>query len=908
MEIGEAANFGADPRVLEALEDAGVSEFTRAQSLAIESGLCRGKSLLIAAPTSSGKTTIAELAAIHGALRGSRTVYLVSHRALAEEKFNAFRDRYGSGDDRWFEVSLATGDRVEGRWDDGILVATYEKFLAYLSGTSTLSVAGMVVVADEIQIIADTTRGHDVEVLCSIIKRQRPSQFIGLSATATNARDLADWMGCECVDIAYRDVALRQEVWHRGRRYFGYHGKSEVIEDEDREIVSADTLEAVSKLLERGLGPVLVFTMTRPRAISLATAFSRSREQNTQSHHVADQLSLFSEPTQLADMLRGTTERRVGFHSADLSFSERSVVERALRDRQLDVVFATPTLAAGVNFPIRTVLFDSFSRSWLPNAPFISQAEYMNMSGRAGRLGMHDEGLSILLASNTVEATVANRFLSEEAEPIESTLLNRSLRKTVLHLVASRIARSEDDLNSFFRETLWWYQTQEHNPAKLETVAPLVADAIAWHLENGLMSGEPRSLFTSPLGVALASTGLLPSTGVTLLSLITQNASSFDGDDFEVALVHAVCACDEFGEETGQRFLPYANRGQPEVPAWQLVNSTPLYLNPSGVENYDRVTNATFALKHWCEGMSERDLRHRIRRISYGHLHVLAADVSWVLEGLSSISAAPGVELGNSIPTKIKLLAERVRFGVPATALDVMNSAHDYSVPGLGRQRAMKLVAENLIEPNVLVKADLHVVSRVLESEERARALVDAIGRRFSTSFEYWKARHIREAGDLDPASDLVARCYGAIGHEYEDTVEAILSEVGFEVTKLDKGKRQGMPDFLIEFGAGSAIAECKTKVSDDATISKDDAFAVLTKSADIDAQKLITIGKPDFDAFSKSKAAGSKRITLVPHSSLIEAYIQCKMGALSIDQFFVWITRPGVAESWMLPGRVDLR
>ena len=97
MDLGELIGFGVRAEVVEKLRATGVRQLTETQARAIDSGLCKGASLVISAPTSSGKTTIAEVAAIQGAVRGQKTVYLVTHRALAEEKFLKFTNDYSTG-------------------------------------------------------------------------------------------------------------------------------------------------------------------------------------------------------------------------------------------------------------------------------------------------------------------------------------------------------------------------------------------------------------------------------------------------------------------------------------------------------------------------------------------------------------------------------------------------------------------------------------------------------------------------------------------------------------------------------------------------------------------------------------------------------------------------------------------
>jgi len=901
MKIDEAAKYGANVTILQKLKELGITFFTTAQKAAIENGLCGGESLIISAPTSTGKTTIAEIAAIDGALKGQKTVYLVTHKALAEEKYLLFKKSYDTGDERWFEVSIATGDRNEGEWNNGILVATYEKYLGLLSSSNIYFLHNKVVVADEIQIVSDETRGPDIEILFSIVREHKPSQIIALSAAASNVNEIAGWLNCKFINVTHRDVPLRQEVWINGRRLYNYHGDWEIKEDDNNKMVSLDTISAVRNLLNSGFGPILVFTMTKPQATKLADTLSKSHQQDSKSYGIAEQLELFSEPTAITDMLKITSERKVAFHSTDLSFSERSVVENALREKKLDVVFSTPTLAAGVNFPIKTVLFHSFSRSWL-SEPWISKSEYINMSGRAGRLGLDEQGCAILIAHNRAESIKAKEYISQDIGPLNSVLLNKSIRKSVMHLLSIRICKNEQDLNKFYSNTFWWFQNQKHNPKMLVKIAPKISESIKWLYENELIEGDENNYNPTPLGKAISSTGLLPSTGVFLLSLLRQNETSFLSSEYELPLIHAVCSCDEFDENIGQRFLPYARSNQPEPIAWKEIKSASLFIDSLNVENYDRVTNAAYGLNLWAQGISEHKLRRTIPAISYGQFHTLSLEVAWILEGLSKISVCPGVKFETPVAAKITLLAEKIRFGAVEEALDVLKAAKRYDVPGLGRQRAMSLFKKGISEPNVLIKLQIEDIAKVVENVDRARALVEAVSQYFSMNLDYWRSRHLRRFDNFKEDRDLIVVAYESLGHDYEDVIEEMIIKIGWKIKKIDTKKRKGVPDFLISEMGKTILLECKTKKRNDATINKEDAFDVITKGVDINADHRVTIGKPDFDTFSKSKAAGSKMVTLVPHYTFVEAFLRWREGKLSPDGLFTWLITPGIASIELLP------
>lgn len=899
MKLDDARAHGISEPIIGKLRSRGILTFTQAQTAALKAGLCNGISLLVCAPTSAGKTTIAEIAAVEGALQGCKTVYLVSHRALAEEKYRLFEREYAEKESKWFNVAIATGDRVEGTWDDGILISTYEKYLALLCGSANFSMQGKVIVADEIQILGEENRGPEIELLFALLRRGAPKQFVGLSATVSNPEDLAVWLNCSSVQAKVRDVPLRHEIWYEGRCSYADSGDTELFSNDDPADLPSDTLSAVTHLLALGRGPILVFTMTKPKAMQLAEQFAERRQRETKGLQYAEQLELFSEPSALVRTLANISEKGVAFHTADLNYSERAVVEVGLTQRLFDVVFATPTLAAGVNFPFQTVVFDSFNRTFLPEKPWLPLSDFRNMAGRAGRLGLHDQGYAVLIARSQVEYYKAAELLTSSVEPLRSVFLKCSLRKVLLTMVAGRVVNRVDELHNFFKETLWWHQTLEDNPEKLERLPGLIDEALAYLETTALVVRESGRVFVTRLGVATAASGLLPSTVISLISLFRQHADSIGNgsNNWVATVIHAVCASDEFGRN-GQRNLPFARRNQPESRAWTWLKGLPLIVDPNALENTDKVTNATYGMALWIEGTEERQLRNILPPISYGQMQQLGGETAWILEGILRVARVPDAGIPAKAANSLSELVERLRYGVPITALDVLKAARKFDVPGFGRHRAMTLDAERLSDPNELLKADRSRLLKLLQSAERVERLVTAVTGYFDLPLQESKSRHIKRAQGLELSPDIVKQAYELTGEQYEVPVEALLRVVGeWKVTKLDAGKRQGYPDFLIVFGGTSVLFECKTKAKDTATISKDDAFAVLTKGTDFAKDHSVTLGKPDFDEFSKGKANGSTEITLLRHQDFVEGVLRYKAGKVGAGELFAWLTTPGYAQ-----------
>ena len=209
------------------LEEWGIKSLTDIQKLAIAAGVPLGSSAIVCAPTSSGKTLIGELALANALSDKLDTLYLVSHKALAEQKFSDFADRFSKP--RWksaVTVGISTGDREEGDVSCRVLISTYEKALGLILA-GRIKVGKSVIIADELQLLGEEGRGASVETLCALLRQRQPHQFVGLTATVENPEDLAAWMNCQSVRSAKRDVELIQTIRYDGLQYTVRFGQTD---------------------------------------------------------------------------------------------------------------------------------------------------------------------------------------------------------------------------------------------------------------------------------------------------------------------------------------------------------------------------------------------------------------------------------------------------------------------------------------------------------------------------------------------------------------------------------------------------------------------------------------------------------------------------------------------------------
>ena len=895
---------GVDDQLKESLQRWGFEQLTDVQQRALEAGVASSKSLVVCAPTSSGKTLVGEIAVLQALRRRHRCLYLVSHKALANQKYTDFETRFSSDKaDPSGTVGLSTGDREEGDLQADILIATYEKGLV-LFLTGQIDPQNSVVVADELQIIGEATRGPNVETLCAVLRQRGMRQFLALTATVENPEDLAAWLRCSLIQSHIRDVDLRQEIWYQGCGYGVTFGQV-VGEDLDpMHRYPGGIFNAIDYLLDRDRAPILVFTESRREASEYATNFSQHRQRHVSGIKVAEQLGLFSEPTEGSENLQNSAERRIAVHTADLTPQERQVIEQGFLDNSFDVCFATSTLAAGINFPFKTVMFPKLTYQYGGRqGTRITRGDYRNMSGRAGRLGLHDLGYAVLLPKNAPERNHANNLVLPDNDHVYSQLAKLSMRRTVLTLMAAGVAGTMPALRDFFENTYYWHLLLERNPAKLGQVIAKAEQALDWLVDAELAEQQDDTYLVTPLGQATARSGLLPATARAFVELLKQHAEDFEENfnDFVGGLIHWVCCSDEFTGQAPSRFLQYPIGGM--APGSSTFVSGQQLLCPLD-RNDARLCQSIHALIMFVQGIAERKIAH-VTNMSSGSVHQLAINVSWILNGCHAIAAVPDLACPQQVGNHLAMLARRVRWGAPAEALDLIRIAERDRVPGFGRQRAMALVNNGVTTFEDVVNLGAERVTKILRSRRRAESLLAAISEQTDFGANRLASAHAQLAERLGVRETVVA-CTESMDTQYEEAIVCLLNEEeNWTVTVLDDGRRQNVPDVLLELGDTAALLEIKTTSKRSGLIKKEEAFAVLQKATDYGREMArVTLGKPHFDETSKSKAAASHELTLVEHAIFVEAIFRVLAGEIEPTAFLTWLTKPGEAEFERIPGK----
>lgn len=706
MKIVELTRYGIPDEIIRLWREGESEELLPLQEMAVRRhNLFDGRNLLIQAPTSSGKTFIGEMAAIQSALRRKKVVYLVPLKALAEEKFDDFRRKYG---DYGIEVIISTRDRREfdSQFESGnfsIAVAVYEKLAQLLVRRPERLEEVELIVADELELLSDPDRGPQIELLLTRVLRGK-RRVIGLSAVLGHAERLAQWMEADLVLHERRPLELRYGVLFEGR--FSYRTYNEYSQAEERlaechgESVWDVLAANVCAFAARGES-CLVFVKAKHEARRGAQLLAQALDLPPAAG-ATDALRKL-EPTHSRDCLIETLGSGIAFHNADLSRDERRVVEHAFRSGEVRVIVSTSTLAVGMNLPAHNVFIASEKwqyddRFGVPWKTPILRSEYENMGGRAGRFGSGVPfGRSILVATTPYDReTLWRRYIEGERERVEPRLGRGPIEDHILRLVAARVCADEDELHAFLDSTLtgrWiWPESHTVDQIRFHTRA-----ALNRAIDAGVIqAGESGILAATPFGHAAAAKGVAIATARDLahwvresetriwseLDLMLAAALTPDGRALQVALTSR-----EYERSDYPGALKRLTLGEDlsaDVPLNRLRRCAQIPF----FEEVRAIKIALFLLE-WIDERPVYEMEERYHTL-LGQILAAAEQISWLIDAAAAIATACGAAA--PFVDRIQQLAERVQFGLRADAVPLAR----LRLPGLDRPAISALETQGL--------------------------------------------------------------------------------------------------------------------------------------------------------------------------------------------------------------------
>lgn len=644
-------------------------------------------SLVVSAPTASGKTIIAELFLLDQIINHKKKViYTCPLRALASEHYKDFKNKY-----RDIKFAVSTGDFDSNssylkKFD--CVFTTYEKLASLLRHKAEWLCDVGCLIVDEIHEL-DSDRGPVLEIAITQSRINNPKiKILGLSATIPNAKELASWLDAELVESTWRPTKLKEGVCFENE-----------IEFMDGEIKQSNLEKEIDNFLSENK-QILMFLNSRKRAESHALKIknkTKNKINPNQKKYLGELsekvLSVLETPTTQCHLLAECIKDGSAFHHAGLLPKQREIVEENFKLGKIHIICATPTLAAGINIPADLVVIPSLYRYSKNGMDLISVREYKQQAGRSGRPKFSSEGKSIVLANNINQKEIyVEKYLKGELEPINSKLaIGQILRTQTLGLISTNDIYDDKSILNFFKKTL--YAKQFGSIIEIyENVSKIIEELI----EMGFVEKQNDFFKCTTIGRRVSDLFLDPKSAFDLIC-----ALNCKKDFNEMSYLFMWSKMNEFYPKislpkkisreifnefnSNLRYLPYSEEE--------------LFFENDSVETY---FNALI-LKEWINEKKEQELFDNFGLLP-GSLFSKIQIIDWL--SYATIELAKVLSQTTHI-TQSKKIALRVKYGVFEELLSLVE------LKGIGRVRARKLFRAGIKKPSD-IKKNIFIVQKLL--------------------------------------------------------------------------------------------------------------------------------------------------------------------------------------------------
>lgn len=419
-----------------------------------EAILCieNNQSVLVSAHTSAGKTVVAEYAVARSLAAKQRVIYTTPIKALSNQKYREFSEEFK-------DVGLVTGDATINPTASCLIMTTEILRNMLYRGSEIMREVGWVIF-DEIHYMRDKERGVVWEE--TLILLPDNVHYVFLSATIPNARQFCEWVcfihkqPCHVVYTDYRPTPLQHYIFPAGGD--GIHlvvdEKGNFKEDNFNNAMNVllsagdaakgdqrgrkggmsqnasqtNIFKIVKMVMEKNFAPVIIFSFSKKECEAYAMQMAKLDFNTLDEKKLVDEVFnnamevLSEEDRQLPQVenVLPLLRRGIGIHHGGLLPILKETIEILFGEGLIKALFATETFAMGLNMPARTVLFTSPRKFDGKESRWITSGEYIQMSGRAGRRGLDDKGIVILMIDEKVSKAVGKDIVQGRPDPINS--------------------------------------------------------------------------------------------------------------------------------------------------------------------------------------------------------------------------------------------------------------------------------------------------------------------------------------------------------------------------------------------------------------------------------------------------------------------------------------------------------
>ncbi|MDG6223783.1 MAG: DEAD/DEAH box helicase [Candidatus Bathyarchaeota archaeon] len=661
----------------------GLTELYPPQEEAVHAGALNGKNLVLASPTASGKTLVAELCALKHILENDgKVLYLSPLRALASEKYEEFQ-KYTSirkPNGRKISIGISTGDfdgsdPWMGKHD--VIITTNEKADSLLRHRTKWVNDITLVVADEVHLLNDASRGPTLEVVLARLMQVNPDvQLLVLSATIKNVGEVADWLKAISVTTEWRPVTLREGVIIGDEIHFKDGGAQKIDNS-----AKNPTLNLAVYTVKSG-NQALAFAGTRRNSISLAKKIATkikpqlSKPMKRSLNQLAEQILATGERTRLGEQLAEVVRGGAAFHHAGLSGGHRKIIENSFKEGKIKVLTATPTLAIGMNLPARVVIINEYRR-YEPGYGYypIPVLEYKQMAGRAGRPRYDKFGDSILVAKTEDERDyLMENYILAETEQIWSKLaVEKILRSHVLATIASDFAHSEQGIYEFFGKTFYAHQ---YDPRAIKGV---IQKSLGFLFTEKMIELDKNNILATPFGRRVSELYIDPLTGVTIRDALTNRADNVT----DVSFLHMISRTPDMYPKlrpynTEMDNLQFFIEDHQSEFMFDLPDP---WMDRIGFEEFLGEAKMALVLDSWMNETTEDQMIEQFK-VQPGDLYRLISNAKWLVHASHELAS---LFKHKDLLQKLSRLTVRIEKGVKPELLSLV------SLQGVGRARARVL-------------------------------------------------------------------------------------------------------------------------------------------------------------------------------------------------------------------------
>jgi helicase len=691
-------NLNSENLIPEILKRSGFEKLNPVQQLSVDNDLLTSANQVVAAATASGKTLIAEIAALNAIRRGKKVVFIVPLKALASEKFEDFKKKYESLGVR---VAMSIGDYDRGEtWlaNFDLIICTSEKLDSLLRhGIEWMNDVGLVIV-DEIHLLGTSSRGATLEMVLTRLRQKISPEVLGLSATISNYEELAGWLSAKPLKSSWRPVKLYKGVSFGKIVDFKPEYTMNLKEDGINGLIQ-DTIEQNKQ--------ALVFVSSRRNAEAAAEQFGRIFLENTRINQNNDL-------EKIAGKAQGTLEKSskqcrrlakcismgTAFHHAGLLYNQRKLVEDSFKAGRIKIIVATPTLAWGVNLPASRVIVRDLKRfsmglgmAWIP----IMDVE--QMCGRAGRPQYDTEGQAILVARNDRDTDyIWENYINGETEKINSQLGDPSILRThVLALIAGDIIKNRSELSQFFEKTFLAHQATDMYSFEENL------DSILEQLEQfGFIVRREQSLSPTKIGKRISELYIDPVSAHHIIFNFQKASSRKAISDF--AWLHMISCCVEMSPllRINKKDWQWIEKALLKEEPWLLQSAPDTFTEE--YENYLEGIKTAQVFAEWAEERSEDFLLEKFG-MTPGELRSRIETLDWLFYA--------SLEFSKMLPgflwtQELRKMRTRIMYGIKEELLSLVR------IKGIGRVRARKLFKAGIKKPADLRKVNNQNLGKIL--------------------------------------------------------------------------------------------------------------------------------------------------------------------------------------------------